>query len=154
TNAYGVNGIGVGNRAGVIGTGGTSGAGVTGTGHGAGAGISGTGGASGDGVDGTTAAADVFGVSGSNTCADPSCVDGPTVAQTAAGGSFTANQGNGVYASSQGRNGAYIESSSAGFYTLYVQSDVTGGFPFFAGSPGGSMALDGNGNLTVSGNIT
>jgi hypothetical protein len=130
-NAYGVSGKAAGTRSGVNGVG-----------------------ASGDGVDGTTAATDVFGVSGSNTCADPSCVDGPTVAQTAAGGHFTANQGNGIYANAQGRNGAYIENNNAGFYTLYAQSDVAGGFPFFAGGPGGSMSLDGNGNLTVTGNIT
>ncbi len=60
---------------------------------------------------------------------------------------------NGLYAVSTNRNGAAIENSAAGYYTLYVVAHTAGGDPIGAFGTGGSMVLDGSGNLSITGLI-
>ncbi|HLW37828.1 MAG TPA: hypothetical protein VKR99_05315, partial [Candidatus Eremiobacteraceae bacterium] len=68
----------------------------------------------------------------------------------------TSTNANGVYGFSTNRNAGAFENNNGSFFTLFVQADNAGGFPFGASntSTGASMTLDPSGNLSISGKIT
>jgi hypothetical protein len=66
----------------------------------------------------------------------------------------SANGLNGVYGLSTGRNGGFFENKTTSYYTLYAETDATGGFPFAAVGPGGGyFDVDSSGDGYFSGSV-
>src|SRR5579872_4022046 len=102
-----------------------------------------------DGVLGDSTSS--FGVVGlGNISSDPGAINLDT------GVKGTSGNANGVYGFSTNRNAGAFENNNGSFFTLFVQADNAGGFPFGASntSTGASMTLDPSGNLSISGKIT
>jgi len=72
------------------------------------------------------------------------------------GVSGSSTNANGVYGFSTNRNGGAFENNTTSYYSLYAQSDITGGFIFGGSNTAdfGSIQVDSHGNMIISGKIT